>query len=473
MTTRDDLCFMTATEAIESFKARKLSPVELVDAIIGRVGQINPKISAFTYTFFERAREQAKQAEAAYVKGNPRALEGIPCVIKDLHPVKGEITTWGSKIYEGQRADYTVPTVQRLFDAGIIMHARSTTSEFAHTGHGHSPLWGTTHNPWNLEMSPGGSSAGAGASVCSGMTTIADGTDGGGSVRIPASCCGVFGYKPPFGRNPVNLIATNWEPILHFGPITRSVADGALMQNVMSGFSVDDITTLREKVTLPLKYPPIRGWRVAYSIDLGYFKVDHEVRKATLEAVDVFRRELGCTVEEVSLGWTYATYDAWCTHWEGLFSAIAGQYLPRWQYEMDPVVALLLTRGAGHSAARARAIEFVAKDMYKTLGPVLEDYDLLICPTMAVPATKADHSGDDLSFTINGKTVHPMLQWAMTYPFNLVGQCPSASVPNGFASNNVPIGLQLICRSYDDARLFQAAAAWEAVRPWREKRPIV
>jgi Asp-tRNA(Asn)/Glu-tRNA(Gln) amidotransferase A subunit family amidase len=265
-----------------------------------------------------------------------------------------------------------VPTVQRLLDAGIIMHARSTTSEFAHTGHGHSPLWGTTHNPWNLEMSPGGSSAGGGASVASGMTTIADGTDGGGSVRIPASCCGVFGYKPPFGRNPVNLIATNWEPILHFGPITRSVADGALMQNVMSGFSVDDITTLRDKVTLPLKYPSIKGWRIAYSIDLGYFEVDHEVRKATTEAVEVFRRELGCTVDEVKLGWTYAAYDAWCTHWEGLFSAIAGQYLPRFQYEMDPVVVRLLTKGAGHSAARVRAIEFVAKEMYKTLGPILE-----------------------------------------------------------------------------------------------------
>ena len=466
-----ELCFLTASEAIAGFKAGKFSPVELMQATIERCEQINPRINAFTYTFFERALDQAKEAEAAYKRGNPRPLEGIPTVIKDLHPVAGEITTWGSKIYEGVPAEYTVPTVQRLFDAGIIMHARSTTSEFAHTGHGHSPLWGVTRNPWNLDMSPGGSSAGAGAAVCSGMTTIADGTDGGGSVRIPASACGVFGYKPPFGRNPVNLIATNWEPILHFGPITRSVADGALMQNVMSGQHVDDITTLRENLVLPETFEAISGWKVAYSVDLGYFEVDAEVRKNTLQAVDAFKSDLGCEVTEVDLGWTYETYDAWITHWQGLFSAIAGHYLPRWQYEMDPVVVNLLKTGATHSAARVRQIEFVATDMYRTLGPILEDYDIFVCPSLAVPATPAEHSGDDPDFTINGKKVDAMLQWAMTYPFNLVSQCPVASVPSGFASNGVPTGLQITARTYDDVRVFRAAAAFEAARPWRDNKP--
>ena len=384
--TSDDLCFQTATEVIAAFNARTLSPVELMDAIIDRCERVNPSVSAFTYTFFDRAREQAREAEKAYAAGTARALEGVPCVIKDLHPVEGEITTWGSRVYEGVPADYTVPTVQRLFDAGIIMHARSTTSEFAHTGHGHSPLWGVTRNPWNLELSPGGSSAGAGTSVCAGLTTIADGTDGGGSVRIPASACGVFGYKPPFGRNPVNLIATNWEPILHFGPITRSVADGALMQNVMSGQHVDDITTLRETVVLPERFESFRGAKVAVSMDLGYFEVDEEVQKNTQAAFEVFESELGCTVTEVDLGWTYSAYDAWVTHWQGLFSAIAGHYLPRWQYEMDPVVVNLLKTGDTHSAARVRQIEFVATDMYRTLGPILEEHDVLLCPTLAVAA---------------------------------------------------------------------------------------
>ena len=471
--TSDDLCFQTATEVIAAFNARTLSPVELMDAIIDRCERVNPSVSAFTYTFFDRAREQAREAEKAYAAGTARALEGVPCVIKDLHPVEGEITTWGSRVYEGVPADYTVPTVQRLFDAGIIMHARSTTSEFAHTGHGHSPLWGVTRNPWNLDLSPGGSSAGAGTSVCAGLTTIADGTDGGGSVRIPASACGVFGYKPPFGRNPVNLIATNWEPILHFGPITRSVADGALMQNVMSGQHVDDITTLRETVVLPERFESFRGAKVAVSMDLGYFEVDEEVQKNTQAAFEVFESELGCTVTEVDLGWTYSAYDAWVTHWQGLFSAIAGHYLPRWQYEMDPVVVNLLKTGDTHSAARVRQIEFVATDMYRTLGPILEEHDVLLCPTLAVAATAAEHGGDDTDFTINGKPVDAMLQWAMTYPFNLVSQCPVASVPSGFASNGVPTGLQIVGRTYDDLTVFRAAAAFEAARPWRSARPPV
>jgi Asp-tRNA(Asn)/Glu-tRNA(Gln) amidotransferase A subunit family amidase len=144
----DDLCYLTAAEAIEKFKRRELSPVELVEAVIQRSEEVNPKVNAYTYTFYDRALDQGREAEAKYAAGRDvRPLEGIPCVIKDLHPVEGEITTWGSKVYEGVRSEFTAPTVQRLFDAGVIMHARTTTPEFAHTGHCHSPLWGITRNP--------------------------------------------------------------------------------------------------------------------------------------------------------------------------------------------------------------------------------------------------------------------------------------------------------------------------------------
>ena len=187
-----DLCYMTAGEALALFKARKLSPVELTEAVIARSEAVNPKVNAYTYTFYERALEQARKAEEKYGKtdGRVRALEGIPCAIKDLHPVKGEITTWGSRVYEGVRSEFTAPTVQRLFNAGVVMHARTTTPEFAHTGHCHSPLWGATRNPWNTAYSSGGSSGGAGASVAAGMTTLADGTDGGGAARLAAVLAG-------------------------------------------------------------------------------------------------------------------------------------------------------------------------------------------------------------------------------------------------------------------------------------------
>ena len=226
-----ELCYLSASEALERFRARTLSPVELLDAQIARTQAVNPKLNAITYDYFDRAREQAKKAEAKYGKtdGRLRALEGVPVAIKDFHAVKGEITTLGSKIFEDFRPDYTAPTVDRLLRAGAIMHMRSTSPEFAHSGATHSPLWGVTRNPWNLEYTPGGSSGGAGAVVAAGMATLADGTDGGGSIRIPASACGLFGYKPPFGRNPLDRDHP-FETILHYGPIVRTVADAALMQ---------------------------------------------------------------------------------------------------------------------------------------------------------------------------------------------------------------------------------------------------
>ena len=471
-----DLCYTTASEALALFKARKLSPVELTEAVIARSEAVNPEVNAYTYTFYERALEQARQAEAKYGKtdGRVRALEGIPCAIKDLHPVKGEITTWGSRVYEGVRSEFTAPTVQRLFNAGVIMHARTTTPEFAHTGHCHSPLWGATRNPWNTAYSSGGSSGGAGASVASGMTTLADGTDGGGSVRIPSSACGIFGVKPSFGRNPVGILETNLELILHFGPMTRSVEDARLMQNVMCGPWEGDITTLRPKLRIPEldKLGDVKGKKFAFSMDLGYFEIDTDVQKNTRAAADVFR-SLGAQVDEIDLGWTMDVYDAWITHWQGLFASIAGQYLPRWQYQMDPYVRELLHTGMNHSHVRVKQTEFVRTQMYAGLGKALKSYDYLICPTLAAPSVDAWHKCDDPDYTINGKPVDAMLQWCLTYPFNLVSQCPVATVPTGFAGTGVPTGMQIVGRTYDDVSVFRAAAAYEGANPWRGTTPNI
>jgi Asp-tRNA(Asn)/Glu-tRNA(Gln) amidotransferase A subunit family amidase len=443
--------------------------VELMKALISRSQAVNPRLNALTYTFYDRALDQAKAAEARYMKGRPRPLEGIPIAIKDFHVVKGEITALGSKIYKDFRPDNTAPTIERLFKAGCIMHCRTTTPEFAHSGATHSPLWGITRNPWNLDYGPGGSSGGAGAALAAGMTTIADGTDGGGSIRIPSSVNGTFGYKPPFGRNPLDR-EHPLETIVHYGPMTRSVADAALMQNVMSGPHPADICSVREKVVIPEHFEGIKGWRVALSMDLGYFEVDTEVQKNTREAAKVFK-SLGCKVEEVDLGWNYGTLDAWTTYWEGLFAGICGDLLPRWQYEMDPFVVKLLERGAHHSAGRVYRCNLVRGEMYTKLAPILDQYNILICPTLAVPAVKADHRNDDPDFTINGKKISAYIQWAMTYPFNLVSQCPVASVPSGFASSGVPTGLQIVARTFDDLSVFRAAAAFEAAKPWRDKRP--
>jgi Asp-tRNA(Asn)/Glu-tRNA(Gln) amidotransferase A subunit family amidase len=394
--------------------------------------------------------------------------------IKDLHPVEGEIVTWGSRAYEGVRAEATVPTVQRLLDAGAIMHLQTTTPEFGHAGHTHTPLWGITRNPWNLECSPGGSSGGSAVAVATGMATIADGTDGGGSIRIPASFNGIFGLKPSFGRNPSGLLPSNLEEMLHFGPLTRSVADAAVMQNVMSGPHPRDISTVRPKQTLPTTFDidAVRGWKIAFSPDLGYYEVDHEVAANTRAAVEAFR-SLGAQVDEVDLGWDMSALDAWMIHWEAMFAAACGDLVPRWGYEFDPFTRGLLERGLNHSAVRDIRTQYVRTEMYNKLGPILEDHDILICPTIAATALKADHANDDPDFRINGKRVDAYVQWALTYPFNLVSQCPVVTVPSGFSSTGVPTGLQIVGKTFDELGVMTAAAAFEAARPWRSQIPAL
>ncbi|HVB79809.1 MAG TPA: amidase family protein [Candidatus Binataceae bacterium] len=468
-----DLCYMTATEAIAAFKARSLSPVELLKAIIARCEQLQPKVNALTYTYFDRALEQAKAAEARYAGrgGQPRPLEGVTVAIKDFHPVKGEITTFGSKMYRDYRPDYTAPTVQRLLDAGAIMHCRTTTPEFAHTGVTASPLWGITRNPWNLEYTPGGSSGGAGAALAGGMTTLADGTDGGGSIRIPASATGVVGYKPPFGRNPLDS-AHPLETILHYGPMAREVADAALMQNIMSGPHLDDICSLREKILLPELFEDIKGSKIAYSLDLGFYSVDPEVRRNTLAAVEVFK-SLGCRVEEVNVGWNWGVANAWATYWAGLFAGLLGGELPRWRYEMTDALVRIIESGLTLSAEHFYRINLVRGEMYRTLGPILENYNVLICPTLALPAVKHDHNPADSNFTIAGEKVPASIGWFMTLPFNLVSQCPVIAVPTGFATSGIPTGMQIVGKTFDDLSVFRAAAAYEKVHPWRAKRPAI
>jgi Asp-tRNA(Asn)/Glu-tRNA(Gln) amidotransferase A subunit family amidase len=299
-----------------------------------------------------------------------------------------------------------------LFDAGAIMHCRTATPEFGYSGVTHSPLWGVTPNPWNLAYTSGGSSGGAAAAVAAGLTTIADGTDGGGSIRIPSSACGIFGYKPPFGRNPLDLDHP-LESLLHYGPMTRCVADAGLMQNVTSGAHLADLCSLRERVVIPEQFESIKGWKIAFSMNLGYFEVDPEVQRNTLAAVDTFKG-LGCTVQEVDLNWNWGTLDAWMTQWEGLFAGIAEQYLPRWRFEMDPVVVKILERGQTHSAARFYRCNLVRGEMYKALGPILEEHNALICPTLAVPSVKVDHDELNQEYQINGKRVQAYVGWVMT-----------------------------------------------------------
>ena len=474
----DELHYITATEAIAAFKARTLSPVELMDAVIARIEAINDSLNAFTYTFFDRARDQARAAEAAYAKGAETGpLEGIPIVIKDLHAVAGEITTMGSKAFADHRPEKSAPTVERLLAAGAIMHARSTTPEFAHGPYCKSDLWGVSRNPWNTDMSPGGSTGGGAAAVATGMTVLADGTDAAGSIRNPCAQCGIFGFDPPFGRNPLDSSLPR-ESFLHYGPMTRTVADAALMQNVTAGPHLDDACSLRPKLEIPDELAPVKGWKVAVSMDLGYFNVDEGVQKAVREATQAFA-ELGCTLTDVDVGWDFGVLDAQTTFQETLLAALAGDLYPRWKYEMDAMVRVGIERGLQLSAKRFYDINFVRGRMYQTLGPILEEHDILLCPVTALPGLPAVHDLLDTSLRINGKPLtygnlpgDKWLHWQLSYPFNMVPECPVAAVPAGFV-DGLPVGMQIVGRTYDDVAVFRAAADYERARPWRHKRPPI
>jgi amidase len=468
----DDLIYLSATEAVERFKTKSLSPVELLRAQIDRIEKLEPSLNALTYTYFDKALEQARMAETRYARGQAvRPLEGITCAIKDFHAIEGEIATSGSRVFADFRPDQTTPTIERLIDAGAIVHGRTTTSEFAHAGVTKSLLWGISRNPWNPEFSPGGSSGGAGASLAAGYTTVADGSDAGGSIRVPASLNGVFGYKPPWGRNPLGREHPG-EWLLHYGPLARSVADCALMQNVTSGVHPADFYSLRDKVVLPSKFEGIEGMKIAFSMDLGYYEIDKTVRANTHAAIETLR-SLGATVDDVEIGWGVEVRDAFAVRWQAIFHVLVGGIMPQWHDEIDPYVVKMLERGKQISLSTFYGVNKVRQDMYKTLSKIFENYDLLMCPTTATTHIPADRNSED-PLIIDGKSIEDTFSgWLLTYPFNLVSMCPVMSVPTGFdAKTRIPTGMQLIGKTYDDMTVFRGAAAFEgATRPWQSKRP--
>lgn len=466
----DQLHYISAVEALRRFRKKELSPVELMAAVIKRCEEVNPTVNAITNRFYDQAIVSAREAEDRYMKGTARALEGIPLAAKELHPIKGMRTSWGSKIFEDTPAEYTLPAIERLLDAGAIVHIRTTTPEFAHAGHCHSPLYGITRNPWNPEFSSCGSSGGSGVAIATGMATMATGDDGGGSIRMPASANGLVGFKPPFGRNPGCLLDTWFEMILHVGVLTRSVDDSALAQNIMNGQHQMDIMSLPGRIEIPEISDPAKELRIAYSSNLGYFEIDESVERNTRAAIDKLRQS-GCKIDEVDLAWTDEAYDAWVTHWEGLFATVAGKHMTRWQYKMDPFVRGLIQRGQQHSATRVKQTEMVRTEMWKAISSIFERYDALICPTLGTAGIKADHKNDDPDFNINGKPVDAYLAWALTYPFNILSQLPVMSVPTGMSSVGIPTGMQIVAPPYDDLTVYQIARNYEEIAPWRGSHP--
>ncbi|MEA2627817.1 MAG: amidase [Chloroflexota bacterium] len=459
-----DLHYLPAAEALRLFRTRKLSPVELTQALVDRAAKVEPSINAFAQTFFDEALASARKAEARYAKGgdSARPLEGLLVAVKEEAPITGHKNTLGSLPLRDVIADHTAVFVQRILDAGGIVHARTTTPEFCCAPITWSKLWGVSRNPWNTAFSPGGSSGGSAASLAAGSTTLATGSDIGGSIRIPASFCGVVGFKPPYGRVPETEIF-NLDHYCHEGPLARTVSDTALLENVIAGPDASDVVSLRPKLVIPDRLESIAGLRIAMSTDLGCYEVDEDVVANTRAAADRLR-EAGATIEEVSLPWELATINrAANIHFGMIFGPSIQDLYDKHGDEFTSYARRFVAEAAEIPKEDfVKGLELEAR-IYAPLGQLLDKFDVLICPTFAVPALPAEYDSPNALDTL------------MTVPFNIASRCPVITVPSGLSRDGVPTGLSVVGKTYDDVTAFRVAAAHEQRFPWLdvpERRPV-
>jgi aspartyl-tRNA(Asn)/glutamyl-tRNA(Gln) amidotransferase subunit A len=464
----DELCWMPATDLAPLIRKRKVSPVEVVDAVLDRIERLNPTLNAYVTVTAESARREAKAAERALGKKSATLgpLHGVPFSVKDLVITRGVRTTFGTPIYRDNVPAEDAPMVERLKAAGGIMVGKTNTPTFGWIGATHNLLFGATRNPWNLERTPGGSSGGASAAVAAGLAPLAIGTDGGGSIRIPASFAGIFGHKPSYARIPTYPVSAAWS-VSHIGPMTRTVADAALMMQVCAG--PDE----RDQYSLPADGADyvralrgsVKGLRIACAEDLGFADaVDPEVAAACRKAAGAFRG-LGCRVETVRPAWP-SPRQCWFDIFIGGIAARLAPYRDR-KEEIDAGLYRLVEDALAWPPTRYVQSWFDRLGWAQHPRALFEKYDLLLTPTVACPPFPI---GLDNPAEIGGKPVPPYAWVPFTFPFNMTGQ-PACSVPAGFTKDGLPIGLQIVGRRFDDAGVLRAAAAFERARPWAGARP--
>jgi aspartyl-tRNA(Asn)/glutamyl-tRNA(Gln) amidotransferase subunit A len=463
-----DPALLSAVELAALIRDGKISSVDAMREVLARIERHNPAVNALVTVPKEEAPCAAQRAEDALSRGALAGrLAGVPFHVKDNLYVAGSRTTFGSKLLEGNVTHEDCPAVERLRAAGMILVGRSNTPEFGWKGVTDNRVFGITRNPWNLGLTPGGSSGGAAAAVAAGMGPVGLGTDGGGSLRIPASFCGLVGFKASFGRVP-NWPGSGGAILRHIGAITRGVADMAAVLDEIAGPDERDPLSLPatgERYAEGLE-AGIRGRRVAYSPDLGYARVDPEVAALCRRAAERLG-EAGAIVETVALDWT-DPYPAWSVFFFGTAAAaLEGDLATRGEL-LDPGL-----RRVAEEGLKLRGVDFAnalaaRHTWWEGVRRLYERFDLLVCPTLAVPPFAA---GQDDADPLQGEALGP-LQWTrFTYPFNLTGQ-PAASVPAGWTAAGLPVGMQIVGNRHADLLVLQAARAWERIQPWEDRWPI-
>jgi Asp-tRNA(Asn)/Glu-tRNA(Gln) amidotransferase A subunit family amidase len=467
-----ELCFAPATELRKKIAAKEVSIVELTEMFYRRIEEFNPKLNAYLALCPDQALTNAQQAQEAVQRGESLGpLHGIPISIKDLELTRGIPTTLGSAVFRDRVPDFDSVVVERVRRAGAIILGKTNTPEFGQSGTTENKLGDACRNPWNTECTPGGSSGGAGVALASGLCALATGSDGGGSIRIPASFSGIFGIKPSQGRVP-RYGGYGRPSANHFsqsGPMSRTVGDTALLLQVLAGPDSRDPTSLREPPPdfMAGLHDGVRGWRIAWSADLDYAGVDPEVVQITEKAARVFE-ELGAVVEDANLILDDpfpAFYDVFTT---GTYTSY-GHLLEENQESLTHYVRGSMEHAAALTAADLSRALLRVDQLRRQMEIFFDQYDLLLTPTMAVPAFPIGHRPT----VINGKEVDPFWGYLpFTFPINMSGQTAS-SVPCGFTSGSMPIGLHLVGPRGSETRVLQASAAFEEARPWSQHRPPV
>ncbi|MEY7847633.1 amidase [Natrarchaeobius sp. A-rgal3] len=480
------MSYRSAVELAFQIRHRDRSPVDVVEACLERIDERNDGCNAFVTVTAEHARDRAREAERAVENGDALGpLHGVPVGIKDLVPVANVRTTFGSK----PLAEY-VPTdsateVTRLEAAGAIVVGKTNTPEFGHKGTTDNGLFGPTSTPFDPDRNAGGSSGGSAAAVADGMVPIATGTDGGGSIRIPAAWCGVYGFKPTYGLVPQSTrpdAFLSHTPFIFSGPLTRTVEDAALMTAMMAGYDE------RDPLSVPNTDPPlleavrsgVGGLRIGYVPEFDVFPVEPRVREVVDDAVFAFE-EAGASVEEVELSidttqnelsslWLRQIGMLYQSQVEG-FADQGIDLVGDHRDELTPAFVDLLDRTRDISVSAYKRDDHVRTKIYDAISSALESYDLLVTPTLATGPVENASEGSTVGATdVAGESVDPLIGWCLTYPLNFTGH-PAASIPAGFDEDGLPVGMQLVGDRFDDETVITASAVFERLRPWGDTYP--
>jgi aspartyl-tRNA(Asn)/glutamyl-tRNA(Gln) amidotransferase subunit A len=463
-----DLCFMPATEMAAAIRAKRVSSSEVVRAVLARIARLEPQLNAFAHLAAEQAMEAAQAADARAMNGAPLGpLHGVPVTIKDHEAVAGMPVEYGTHLRRGDVAVADNVLVARLRQAGAIILGKTTTPEFGWTGVSHSPLTGITHNPWGHGLNAGASSAGAGVGAAAGYGPLHQGSDGAGSIRMPAHFCGVYGLKPSYGRVPQSPLAAS-DYTVHLGPLTRTVADAALMLGAIAGPHPDDQSSLEAQPADYLRLLPHRPRRprIAFSPDLGHARVDPEVAALVQRAVARLGSALALSVTQVQTPWGPRGPELARFFWPAHFSRHAHR-VAEMRERMDPGFVACIEAGQHITVAEYQNMRLVKYAYCAEIHHFFEDWDFLLTPAVSVAAFPAER------LQPAHWPQHPWdwMSWAeFSYPFNL-SQNPAASIPCGFTEAGLPVGLQIVGRRFDDLGVLQMSAAFEAVAPWAQYRP--